>query len=210
MTRSEDKAAKIRPLIEHFNNVYQNNAQIVSHQSIDEHMVKFKGNHSMKQYIKNKPIKWGFKMWMRCDAVTGYLYKYDIYTGKKGQPELDVGESVVLDLTKTLSGTGVTTYTDNYFSSPTLVARLLNRGMYFVGIVRKDRKGLLQFKGDNEMHFCKDSHLMALKWIDNKSVHMITSLINSNVGKEGRRGNLKEWIFLESSSIIISIWVVSI
>ena len=32
-----------------------------AHQSIDEHMCKFKGKNMMIQYMKNKPIKWGCK-----------------------------------------------------------------------------------------------------------------------------------------------------
>ena len=72
-THANDNAAKIRPLIEHCNKVYERSSKHVPHQSIDEHMVKFKGHHSTKQYIKNKPIKWGFKFW------SGYLYEFDIY-----------------------------------------------------------------------------------------------------------------------------------
>ena len=193
-THANDKAAKIRPLIEHCNKVYQRSLKHVSHQSIDEHMVKFKGHHSMKQYIKNKPIKWGFKFWLRCDAVTGFLYEFDIYTGRKDHPELGLGETVVLDLTKKLAGTGTSIYADNYFSSPTLAARLQDRDLSFVGVVRKDRKGLPKFKedkrmerGEYEMLYCKEANLMALKWIDNKAVHIISSVINSDVAKVERR-----------------------
>ena len=64
----------------------------------NEHMVKFKGNNSMKQYIKNKPVKWGIKVWERCASASGFLYEFDIYTGRKGCPELGLGEKVVLDL----------------------------------------------------------------------------------------------------------------
>ena len=79
--RGDDKVAKIRPLIEHFSLVYRQNATNASHRSIDEQTVKFKGHCSMKQYVKNKVIKWGFKFWLRCDAITGYIYEFDIYTG---------------------------------------------------------------------------------------------------------------------------------
>ena len=34
-------------------------------------MCKLKGRSGMKQYIKNKPIKWDFKYWYRCDSETG-------------------------------------------------------------------------------------------------------------------------------------------
>ena len=30
----------------------------------------------MKQYIKNKPIKWGFKYRYRCDSKTAYVYRF--------------------------------------------------------------------------------------------------------------------------------------
>ena len=29
----------------------------------------------MKQYIKNKPIKWEFKYWYRCDSAIDYFYQ---------------------------------------------------------------------------------------------------------------------------------------
>ena len=53
--------------------------------------------------------------------------EFDIYTGKKREPELGLKETVALDLTKKLTGKGTAIYTDNYFSSPTLDVRLLNR-----------------------------------------------------------------------------------
>ena len=134
-TRADDKAGKIRSLIEHFNMVYQRNSTSVSHLSIDDHMVKFKGHHSMKQYFKNKPIKWGFKFWLWCDALTGYLYEFDIYTGRKDAPELGLGENVVMDLTKKLDGSGASVFADNYFSSPTLAALLCDRDINFVEVV---------------------------------------------------------------------------
>ena len=38
-----------------------------SEQAIDEHMIKFKGQYSMKQYMPQKLIKKGFKMRCRND-----------------------------------------------------------------------------------------------------------------------------------------------
>ena len=208
--RASDKASKIRPLIEHFNIIYQRYSKAVSHQSVDEHMVKFKGHHSMKQYVKNKPIKWGFKFWLRCDAVTGYLFQFDIYTGRKDTPELGLGENVVMDLTKNLKDTGVSIFADNYFSSPTLAVLLRDRGINYVGVVRKDRKGLPAFKedkkmarGDHEMFHCKEENLMALKWIDNKSVHIISSIINAETSHAERRvKGQKEKVRVECPELI--------
>ena len=43
-----DKARKVRPIISHLNFCYQNGAENEAHQSIDEHMIKFKGHSQMK------------------------------------------------------------------------------------------------------------------------------------------------------------------
>jgi len=55
--------------------LYQPNAEI----SIDERMVRSKARFSFKQYIKNKPTKWEFKLWVLCDSRTGYTNNFVIY-----------------------------------------------------------------------------------------------------------------------------------
>ena len=88
-----------------------------AHQSIDEHMCKFKGKSIMRQYMKNKPIKWSFKFWFRCGAKSGYLYEFDMYLGKKGNTEFGLGESVVLSLCQKLKDTHCFVYFDNKSST---------------------------------------------------------------------------------------------
>lgn len=50
--------------------------------SVDEQMVPFKGKHVEKQYIHNKPTKWGIKIFALC-GVSGLIYDFIIYQGKK-------------------------------------------------------------------------------------------------------------------------------
>lgn len=78
-----DRAYKIRLVMNHFNSSFQSAMNNTITQSVDEHMVKFKGHNIMKQYMQNKPVKRGFKMWCRADSRTGYLFEFDLYTGKK-------------------------------------------------------------------------------------------------------------------------------
>lgn len=59
-----DRAFKVRPIINHFNKAFDKALTATKSQSIDEHMIKFKGRILMKQYMKAKPIKWGFKIWL--------------------------------------------------------------------------------------------------------------------------------------------------
>ena len=74
----KDKGYKVRPLITHFNQSFSKCVSNDVIQSVDEHMVKFKGWSSMKQYIKNKPIKYSFKFYYRCASKTRYLYQFDL------------------------------------------------------------------------------------------------------------------------------------
>ena len=69
-----DKSYKIRLLIEHLNKSFVGSLWNSPFQNVDEHMWKFKGRLSMKQYIKNKPSKWDFKYWYRCGSETGYVF----------------------------------------------------------------------------------------------------------------------------------------
>lgn len=66
-----------------------------------------------------------------------------IYLGKQVKTEgLGVGESVVLHLTEALKDSHARVYADNFFSSPVLAKKLLDNGIYFVGTVRSNRKGM--------------------------------------------------------------------
>ena len=100
-----DKSWKVRPLISHFNESFSWCVSNDAIQNVGEHMVKFKRWSSMKQYIKNKPIKGGFKLWNCCASKTSYLYQFALYLGKKENAEEKLGEGVVLTLTECFENT---------------------------------------------------------------------------------------------------------
>ena len=55
----------------------------------------------MKQYMSNKPIKCGFKIWIHAESKSEHVSEFDIYTGKKGdRVERGLCTSVVMSLTK--------------------------------------------------------------------------------------------------------------
>lgn len=181
---STDRAYKIRPVFDHFNSCFQNALNNSKRQSIDEHMIKFKGHNVMKQYIKNKPIKWGFKMWCRCDSSTGYLFEFDLYTGRKTNAEVGLGESVVLNLTQKLNGLGCEIYFDNFFNSPRLQYKLMMKNLKACGTVRTNRKNIpknlpldkTMQRGD--IYYASFQGISLIKWMDTKSVHMLTNFIS--------------------------------
>lgn len=180
-----DRAFKIRPVISHFNKAFQNAMNNTYKQAVDEHMIKFKGHNAMKQYIKNKPIKWGFKMWCRCDSASGYLFEFDLYTGRKEYgTEYGLGESVVLQLTEKLTGLGSEVYIDNFFNSPLLQYELKKRQIKSCGTVRSNRKNIPQNlpldknmkRGD--IYTSSFEGISFVKWMDNRAVTLLTNFLS--------------------------------
>ena len=114
----------------HFNQAFSYAIGPTSEQAIDEHIIKFKGQHSMKQYMPLKPIKRGFKMCCRNDSATGYLFQFDIYTRKKENRKGGLGENVVMQLSRSLIGTNVRLYFENFFTIPSLIFKLKENQMY--------------------------------------------------------------------------------
>ena len=50
--------------------------------SIDEQMIQYYGQHFLKQFIREKPIWFGYKNWAMCCSSTGYCFYFDLYEGK--------------------------------------------------------------------------------------------------------------------------------
>ena len=75
-----DHLHKLPPLIESLINRYAKLYSISKQVSIDESMILFKGRSSLKQNNPMKPIKRGYKLWVRAD-MDGYISKFDVYQG---------------------------------------------------------------------------------------------------------------------------------
>ena len=137
-----DKLGKIRPIIRMLNESLQALYHPHKDVSIDEAMIPFKGRSSMKQFMPNKPVKRGFKVWVRADATNGYISEFYVYTGKEGNTvEKNLGGKVVMTLTAKLAHLYHHVYIDNYFTSVSLLVDLLKVGVYGCGTMRVNRKG---------------------------------------------------------------------
>lgn len=66
-----DKLHKIQSFIDDFKSkclsLYQRRQQV----AIDERMVKSRHRSGICQYIKDKPTKWGLKLWVLADSSNG-------------------------------------------------------------------------------------------------------------------------------------------
>ena len=70
-------------LIEKFKHFFVADCEL----SLDEGMNPTKNKLSFKQYIKEKPICWGIMTFPRCDSENGYIYKAEVYTGRRDDGE---------------------------------------------------------------------------------------------------------------------------
>ena len=52
--------------------------------AVDEATIKFQGRSSLKQYMPQKPIKRGIKVWVLGDSHNGFFVDFVVYTGKEG------------------------------------------------------------------------------------------------------------------------------
>ena len=115
-TPSYDRLGKIRPLLDYlharFQSVYIPGREL----AVDEAMIKFS---SLKQYMPNKPVKCGIRVWVFTDSSNGYFSRLEVYTGKKGTAvEHGLGARVVKDLTRDFQGRWHRVYFDNFFTLP--------------------------------------------------------------------------------------------
>ena len=87
-------------------------------------MVSFKGRLGIKQFISNKPVRFGIKP----RSATGCCCKFDIYLGKSKEANdlLALGKSaaLVMNLAKGLVNKNYDVYMDYYYTSVPLFLAL--------------------------------------------------------------------------------------
>ncbi|XP_069189265.1 piggyBac transposable element-derived protein 4-like [Procambarus clarkii] len=80
---NRDKLIKVRPVMdylkERFAQVYIPKKELC----LDEGTMAWRGRLSFKVYNPNKPDKYGVKLYMLAESVSGYIYDFDVYSGEK-------------------------------------------------------------------------------------------------------------------------------
>ena len=138
-----DRLGKVRPVIDHlssrFSDLYDPHREV----AVNEAMINFTGRSTLKQFMPMKPVKRGIKVWALADSHNGYFHKFQVYTGKEGSGEKQLGQRVVKDLTQHLKGRNHHVFFDNFFTSEKLLRDLAEDDiiLYACGTARKDRRG---------------------------------------------------------------------
>jgi hypothetical protein len=156
--------------------------------SIDESLALWKGRLSFKQYIPLKASKFGIKTYELCDAPTGYLWSFLVYTSKDTKldsplitADTNKTTAIVLKLVEPLLSQGQTVWMDNFYNSPSLAKTLkITHKTDCVGTLRLDRQNApIQVKntklkkgGITAQHSGPAS---VTKWSDKKIVTVIST-----------------------------------
>lgn len=176
---NKDKFIKVRPLYNSFLDRCKM-LQVERCICVDEQIVPFKGQLSVKQYIKNKPIKWGIKIFLLC-GESGLIYNFLLFQGFFELPPNNLksygcGGSTVLYLTKDIKPNRHFLFFDNYFSTFGLFEKLLHKKIYAVGTIRVNWFANPPFISDKLMRqLGRGTHLRLLQII-----RIITILVYLN------------------------------
>ncbi|XP_041751750.1 piggyBac transposable element-derived protein 4 [Coregonus clupeaformis] len=212
-TAEYDQLMRIKPLKDQILGACRAFYHPFQNLSIDERMVRSKACNSLKQYIKTKRYKYGFKLYILADSRNGYTCDFNVFMSKNPSTS-GKGENydaVMNLLNVTYLGTGYHLYVDNFFTSATLFRDLYEKNIGACGTLRENREGLSRIQ-ENSMppraergtiRWLRDGELLFTKWMDARPVTMCSTIHKASVEdqeKRRKRGAGGIWT-LESVSV---------
>jgi hypothetical protein len=165
---THDKLHKVRWMLDEvqdrFKKMWLPNQQL----TVDKSMVMYKGQCCpIGQYLPKKPMRFGIKVWVAVDSLLKYLWNFEVYCRKQGNPHDEdsaskgdmgnllhleghgprsskgeglQGRNVVKELLKDLYGRGHIVTTNNFFTFVPLFLDLLENGIMATRTLRTNRK----------------------------------------------------------------------
>lgn len=192
---NNDKLFKLRPLLSKLKDKYLQHFIPEQNLSYDESMIEYFGRHGCKQSIRNKPIRFGYKVWC-VNTVPGYLVNFEVYQGKSrivptkyehvfGKPSA-VLVKLMDELPEDKSKLPFRLYFDNLFTNFYLLKYFQEIGYSASGTLREDRipkscpltskKEIKDMpRGYFEHALCKEDGILVCKWHDNGVVSLATN-----------------------------------
>lgn len=141
--RKLDKLAAIRAIFDKYVQNSQNVYTPSEYLTIDEKLEAFRGRCAFRQYMPNKPARYGLKIFGLVDAKTYYVLNLEVYVGVQPDGPYSLSNKpfdVVNRLVAPVSGTGRNITFDNWFTSYEIMLHLLEaHNLTAVGTLRKNK-----------------------------------------------------------------------
>ncbi|KAL4152780.1 hypothetical protein QTP88_000613 [Uroleucon formosanum] len=138
-----DKMTHIRKVFDDFTINCKKSYSLSEYVTLDEKLQSFRGRCSFRQYMPNKPAKYGIKIFALCDSVNYYTSNLEVYVGIQPAGPYTIDNSAA-SITKRMvnivynSGRNVTM--DNWFTSIPLADDLLKKKVTIIGTIRKNKR----------------------------------------------------------------------
>ena len=196
-----DKLFKLRPVLRHLSANFRQQFAHVPEQFLcyDESMIRYFGSHYMKQFIRGKPLRFGYKVWCLNNAA-GYCVDFKIYQGKDGEIHDSYNTKVgkcasplihfIDNFSTEIKDLNFQFFFDNLFTSCSLLCELASRHYGGTGTVREARlpataKKVLSTKksfsvqprGATEFVSEAQNNLLFGVWMDNKCVNFASNTV---------------------------------
>lgn len=182
----DDKLYKIRPLIERLQANFKKHFIPEQNLGYDEAMIRYFGTNSMKQFIRGKPIRFGYKVWC-LNTPKGYLVDFEVYQGKNPDSNETYDKSFgkatapLMKFIDQLPDLPFSFFFDNLFCSVQLLLELERRGLGGTGTMRPNRipksaplpdKKCFLKKDRGDVDWCSsaENNIGITIWKDNKPV----------------------------------------
>ncbi|ETN09747.1 hypothetical protein PPTG_22826 [Phytophthora nicotianae INRA-310] len=158
-----DRAWKVRSVVDTLQTSFGNGYTTPPVLSFDEAMIPLPNRHNpTRQFVANKPHRWGTKKFMTCCAKSSYCLRLEIYCGAEQHideignippsvqsVDLNTGPAAVMRnleavLPPQKDGVFYLDAMDRFYTSVQLAYQLLKRQVYCVGTIQDDRQGFCQ------------------------------------------------------------------
>ena len=168
--------------------------------SFDESLVPYFGKHSCKQYIRCKPIIFGFKLWVNSSSM-GVPYHVSIYESKEnGAYNEPIGSRVVKKAVDVWKWSNRHVFLDNFFTSCIIIRDLADQGWSAIGTIRKNHVDNCPLPKVEEMKKMdsgsyankSEGKVELVRWKDNNVVTLCTIALGVyplSITKHWRKGN---------------------
>lgn len=147
--------------------------------TVDEGVCPFRGRVHFRVYMKNKPEKYGMKLFIASDPLTGYTLSFEIYSGKGEENNSII--PLYSRLLKQYFNKGHTIYIYRFYTSPMVLEYLWDNKTNGVGTVMANRRGLPKDSVVNaklkkgEMAFARNGPQICIKWKDTRDVLIMST-----------------------------------